>query len=79
MDTTCLNEDLQDKEGKYPVLLNIVDSGSKWAWSYPLLDKSANSVLEALKLLFRKTKLIPKTIKTDNGGEFSALVIKTYL
>ena len=50
----------------YRYILNIVDCFSRYAWSIPLKDKKAETVLNAFKTISRK----PKHIWVDEGKEF---------
>jgi len=57
---------------KYKHLLNVIDTFSRYAWSFPLKDKSSTSNTTALKLFrFRK----PITIKSDKGTQFSNITL----
>lgn len=49
-------------------LLCVVDIYSRYAWIYPLKNKTAKSVSESLDDLFSNNP--PKKITTDNGKEF---------
>jgi hypothetical protein len=53
----------------YSWILNIVDSFSKFLWSYRLKTKSASEVVEALEDCFLRYGP-PATIQADNGKEF---------
>ena len=50
-------------------ILTIVDVYSRRAWAFPLKSKSTKNTAEALRNLFKKTKL-PTNLTTDNGKEF---------
>ena len=64
------------REFKY--LLNLIDHFSKYACSFLLKDKKANTVLFCIKECFKKIG-IPKQLGTDNGSEFSNNKMKNYL
>lgn len=53
----------------YSWILNIVDSFSKFLWSYKLKTKSAKEVADALEDCFMRYGP-PVTIQSDNGKEF---------
>ena len=53
----------------YSWILNIIDSFSKFLWSYKLKTKSAAEVAEALEDCFLNYGL-PVAIQADNGKEF---------
>jgi len=67
------------KENKgFRYMLNIVDCFSKYAWSVPLKDKTAKTVLDAFKSVVkssannggRQTPRQPKHLWVDEGKEF---------
>src|SRR5215469_6570737 len=62
---------------KYKYLLNVIDIFSRFAWSVPLKDKTANSITTALKSLFQKRK--PISIQSDKGTEFVNSTVQRYL
>lgn len=49
--------------------MNIVDHHTKYAWSFPLKDKSSSTVADNLKSLFDKGYK-PDILQSDNGKEF---------
>jgi hypothetical protein len=51
-------------------MLNVIDVFSKFAWSIPLKDKKGITVLNAFKLIVKKSGRIPKHIWVDEGKEF---------
>jgi len=51
-------------------MLNVVDVFSKFAWSIPLKDKTAETTLNAFKLILKQSGRIPKFIWVDEGKEF---------
>jgi transposase InsO family protein len=51
-------------------LLCIVDSLSKFAWVVELPDKQASTVASAIQRVYRKSRRVPKTFRTDRGTEF---------
>jgi hypothetical protein len=55
-------------------LLNVVDHFSKFAWSFPLKEKSADQVLLCLNPLLKEH--LPKILQTDNGKEFVNVKLK---
>lgn len=71
-----LNKDIA-KKIKYKYILEVKDCFSKWLWSYPLYDKTGESVLRGIKnffLAFGK----PAIIQTDNGLEFNNQTAEIY-
>lgn len=54
----------------YRYLLVVVDCFSRKAWVEPLKNKSGLEVAGALKILFDRCGLIPRSLQTDLGKEF---------
>ena len=52
----------------YKYILTIIDCFSKFAYAYPLKDKSSISIVNVFKDIFKHS--IPEKIHTDNGKEF---------
>lgn len=61
-----------DKNFKY--ILNIIDCFSKYVWSFPLVNKTSETVAKRIKSVFELNingrKNIPKIFASDNGTEF---------
>ena len=55
---------------KYKFILTCIDFLSKYAWGIALKDKSADSVVHAMKRIFESSGRIPKKIQLDKGKEF---------
>jgi len=51
-------------------LLTVIDVYSKYGWMLPLTDKTAKSVADAFKEIFKKSKRKPEKLWTDKGREF---------
>lgn len=52
-------------------ILVVIDCFSKYLWTEPLKNKSAATVTEAMKKIFKKgLGRIPKNLQTDQGKEF---------
>ena len=58
-------------------LLNVIDVLSKYAWTFPLKNKSGEEVKKAFEKLFREVK--PEKIQVDKGTEFYNKVVKDFL
>ena len=58
-------------------LLFILDIFSRYLWVKPLLNKTAKSVLKAIKEVFSERK--PVKLRSDTGSEFYKRYMKTYL
>lgn len=54
----------------YKYILCIIDVFSKYAWAVPLKNKTAATVLEAIKEVVKKSKRICQKIWVDQGSEF---------
>jgi len=68
---------LSKYNNEYKYLLNIIDIFSRYAWSVPLKDKTANSITAALKSLFLNRKT--NSIQLHNGTEFVNATVQQYL
>ena len=51
-------------------MLNIVDCFSKYAWSVPLKNKTAKTVLDAFKSVVKSSARRPTHLWVDEGKEF---------
>ncbi len=51
-------------------ILTVIDCFSKFAWSSPIKNKSAESVTSAMHVIFKNSNRIPKNLQTDFGKEF---------
>ncbi len=61
-------------------ILTVIDCFSKFAWAVPMVSKSADHMIKALKDLFRLSRpRMPLKMHTDKGKEFFNSKVKTYL
>ena len=74
-DFSSLKEDNDD----YIFVMCVNDVFSRFAWTIPLKDKSANTVLDGFKTLFASTKRRPAQIITDKGKELQNTTLKRFL
>ena len=51
-------------------MLNVVDCFSEFAWSIPLEDKTALTVLDAFERIVKESGRQPKHLWVDEGKEF---------
>lgn len=58
-------------------LLFVIDIFSRYLWVKPLLDKTAKSVLNAVKDVFAQRK--PLKFRTDAGSEFNNRYLRKYM
>ena len=68
-DLVEMQEWSKENEG-YRYMLNVIDVFSKYAWSIPLKDKRAKTVLDAFEKIVSESKRKPKHIWVDEGKEF---------
>jgi len=61
-------KEFESQNDGYKYLITIIDIFSKYAWVYPLKDKSAVEVTKTLKKFFKLRK--PSKFQTDQGKEF---------
>jgi hypothetical protein len=66
----------RDNKG-YRYVLVVVDVLSKFVFYEPLKSKNPGEIINAFKRVFKVAK--PKLLQTDQGGEFTATSIQTYL
>jgi len=60
-----------EKQNKgYKYMLNVIDVLSKYAWSVPMKNKTAETTLNAFKEIVKESGRIPKHIWVDRGLEF---------
>jgi hypothetical protein len=81
---TLWDGDLQDVRNisKYndgiQFILVLQDVFSRYLFTYPLKQKSANEVIKALKEIFSKGRR-PRVLRTDKGSEFKNRWVKAFL
>ena len=63
---------------KYKFVLTVIDVFSKYAYAIPLKNKSAESIVNAFKLIISNGRT-PKKLQTDAGNEFINKSLKKYL
>ena len=66
---------LTSSEHNFRIILSAIDTFSKYCWLIPLADKRADTVARCLHHVFQEYGC-PQTLHSDNGGEFTAEVIK---
>jgi transposase InsO family protein len=65
---------LREENDGYCYILNVIDVLSKFAFAYPLKNKSGKEVSEALKKVFDERH--PEKLRTDRGKEFNNTYVK---
>lgn len=78
IDLNYLNKIYSHNKSQYNYLLCIIDHFSKYAKTFLMETKEAKEVLKYLKI-YIDTIGTPKIIQSDNGGEFTAKIIKDFL
>ncbi len=63
-------ESVASHNNGYKFILCIIDVFSKYAWCVPLKNKSATTVLDAVKDVVKKSGRSPEKIWVDKGSEF---------
>ena len=59
----------KENEG-YKFLLLVIDTFSKYGWIVPLKDKKGETIVKALKEIFKESGRRPDKLWTDKGREF---------
>ena len=77
MDVAFL-DDLKNFNNGNRYLLTCIDVFSKYAWVYPLKNKSAVSILETFKKILESGRK-PQKLQTDKGKEFENKVFQKFL
>ena len=70
-------ENLKKYNDSVRFLLFVIDIFSRYLWVKPLHDKTAKSVLNAIKAVFSERKCLK--LRTDGGSEFKNRYVKKYL
>ena len=63
-------QEWEEENKGYRYILNILDCFSKYAFRKPLVDKKAETVLNAVKVVCKESSRVPKHIWVDEGKEF---------
>ena len=59
---------ISNENDNYKFLLTCIDVFSKYAWIIPLKNKTAPSIIEAFRSIFKERT--PRKLQTDKGSEF---------
>lgn len=60
------------------MILIVVDSSTRWIEAVPMKTASAETTVEALRVIFARFGL-PRTLVSDNGPQFTSAVFKQFL
>ena len=72
-------QEFSNKNDGFRYMLNIIDVLSKYAWSIPLKNKKAETVLEGIKNVIQESGRSPEKIYVDQGGEFYNKIMDQWL
>ena len=61
---------LSKENEEYKFLLLVIDTFSKYGWIVPLKDKKGETIVKALKEIFKESGRRPDKLWTDKGREF---------
>ena len=61
-------QSIQSENDSHKYILTVIDSLSKYAWGLALKDKTADTMVNAFKTIFKERT--PRKIRTDRGKEF---------
>jgi len=76
-DLTFLNE-FSNENKNYKYLLTIIDCFSKFAYAFPLKNKSPEGIIKVFKKIFSSGQK-PAKLQTDKGKEFDNIKFKKFL
>lgn len=62
-------QSISKQNNNFRYILAIIDTFSKYAWTFPLKSKNKNDVCNSFCILLSKNR-IPKNLQTDRGSEF---------
>lgn len=65
----------QSENDDYCWILNVIDSYTKFLWSYKLKNKAAGTIVNVLRSCFYAFG-VPSSIQSDNGKEFSNQLLR---
>lgn len=71
-------QSVSKENSNYNYILAVIDTFSKYAWTYPIKRKTQECICNAFQDLFRKGR-IPKNLQTDLGTEFYNKKMQTLL
>src|SRR5271156_6056156 len=66
------------KDKTYHYILTVIDVFSKYAWAIPLKNKTAQTIIDAFKLIFKESTRHCIKLWTDLGSEFTNKACKTF-
>ena len=51
---------------------------SKYSWCYPLKSKNSNEIINSFKNIFKRSKIFPNFIQSDEGSEFTNKLVQNF-
>ena len=70
---------LSNHNRKKKFVLTSIDVFSKVGDAVPLTNKTSSEIIRGLKVLFRRSKELPRTLQTDKGSEFLNRSVQAFL
>lgn len=71
-------QSIKKYNNNFKYILTAIDCFSKFAWAQPLKDKTGNSIVEAVKEIFKSGRK-PLKLHTDQGKEFTNRLFQKFL
>jgi len=68
----------KDENKGIEYLLTVIDCFSRFAWAVPLLNKSAQQIIDAFKKIFNESGRRPQKLWVDKGSEFVNKDVKNF-
>jgi hypothetical protein len=66
-----------DQNDRYCWIFNVIDTFTKYLWSFKLKNKSAVSIKTSIEYIINNY-VSPSSIQSDNGKEFKNSLLKDY-
>ena len=70
---------LKDENDDFVFVLGVTDVFSRYAWTIPLKDKKASTILQGIKTIFTSSERRPAQIISDKGKEFQNNTLRHFL
>lgn len=74
----CDVSNISKENKKFNFILTVIDVFSKYAWAVPLKNKTADSIINAFKEIFKSGRT-PEKLHTDKGKEFINKKFQSFL
>ena len=63
----------------YRYILVVIDSFSKFGWTFPLKNKHAQSITDAFSQIIKTSRRKPNLLETDDGKEYVKKIFNEFL